>query len=258
MPVLVEYVSGNTLLHKLNPITKVMWSFAVVISCFMTEKPSLILSIFLINLAIAVYAKVFRHVFPVIKGLLIFSLFLILFQIFFVSDGRILFYAVPFLNIGRVTDLGLKLSIILVLRMLAMMSTIPVILTTTRMTDIVIVMVETLRVPYKYAFMLTTVLRFIPLYSSEMHQILQAQMSRGMHSDTRNPFGKFAIMVPLAIPLLAASIKKAEKMAISMEVRGFGSGPRSHLREVRMLLTDYIVLGILLLITATAVTAVII
>jgi energy-coupling factor transport system permease protein len=87
--------------------------------------------------------------------------------------------------------------------------------------------------------MFTTALRFIPTFIDEMSQIMQAQMSRGYNSDTRNPFKKLIIMIPLAIPLLVSSIKKTEKLAISMEVRGFGSGPRSHYREIKLTSADY-------------------
>jgi hypothetical protein len=63
-------------------------------------------------------------------------------------------------------------------RMLATVSTIPVLMMTTTMTDLAAVLVEKLKIPFKYAFMFITALRFIPTFSAEMDQIMQAQMSR--------------------------------------------------------------------------------
>jgi energy-coupling factor transport system permease protein len=137
--------------------------------------------------------------------------------------------------------------------MVATVSTIPILMMTTPMTDMIIVLVEKLKIPFKYAFMFITALRFIPTFMEEMEQILQAQMSRGYHSDTKNPFKKLVIVIPLAIPLLVSSIKKTEKMAISMEVRGFASGPRSYYRKVVMKKADYSTLAALAFIVLASV-----
>lgn len=242
MPAMVEYISKESLIHRLNPITKIIWTFVVLIVCFMFDQPLFIFAVFLSNLVFAALSGIIKQVFPVVKALFMFSLLLILFQIFFVTDGNTLFYAIPWFNTGRITDLGLDLSLVMALRMLSTVSTIPILMMTTPMTDIVVVMVEKFKIPFKYAFMFITAIRFIPTFLEEMDQILQAQMSRGYHSDTKNPFKKFVIILPLAIPLLVSSVKKTEKMAISMEVRGFGTGTRSHYREIKMGNRDYCVI----------------
>jgi energy-coupling factor transport system permease protein len=78
-------------------------------------------------------------------------------------------------------------------------------------------------------------------------------MSRGYNSDTRNPFKKMVIVIPLAIPLLVSSIKKTEKMAISMEARGFASGPRSSFRRIVMRKMDYAALIVLVIAISSSV-----
>lgn len=251
MSAMVEYIHKNSLFHKLNPVTKILWTFAVIVFCFMFDSPAVMFGVFLSNLAVAAASGIMKEILPVVKGLFFFSLLLILFQIFFVTDGNIIFYVIPYFNIGGITDIGLSLSLVMSLRMLGTVSTIPILMMTTPMTDIVVVMVEKMKFPFKYAFMFITALRFIPTFIEEMDQILQAQMSRGYHSDTRNPFKKLVIIVPLAVPLLVSSIKKTEKMAISMEVRGFGAGPRSHYREIKMKSTDVAVIFSFMIIIGT-------
>lgn len=243
MSVMVEYVHGKSLLHRLNPLTKLIWTFLAIALSFMFSSPQAIFCIFLSNIAAAAACGVIKQLLPAIKGLLIFALILILFQIFFVTEGRTLFYLIPFVNIGRVTDTGLQMSLVMATRMLATVSPIPVLMLTTPMTDIVVVMVEKLKVPFKYAFMFITALRFIPSFMAEMEIILQAQMSRGYVADTRNPIKKVMIVIPLAVPLLVSSVKKTERMAVSMEVRGFGSGPRSSYRKIDITGIDYAVLA---------------
>jgi len=241
---MVEYIQSDSLFHKLNPITKLLWTFAVLI----LNDPIAIFVILFSNLLIASVSGIIKQILPVIKALFIFSFILILCQIFFVNEGKTLFYAIPYFNLGKVTDIGLDMSLVMSFRMVATVSTIPILMMTTPMTDMVVVLVEKLKIPFKYAFMFITALRFIPTFMGEMEQILQAQMSRGYHSDTKNPFKKLIIIIPLAIPLLVSSIKKIEKMAISMEVRGFASGPRSNYRKVSMNTYDYYAISVFIII----------
>lgn len=248
MQAMVEYIQKDSPFHKLNPITKILWTFAVLIISFIFNDPLSIFVILLTNLVVAAVSGIIKQVLPVVKALFIFSFILILCQIFFVDSGNTLFYVLPFINAGRVTDIGLKMSLVMSFRMVATVSTIPILMMTTPMTDMVVVLVEKAKIPFKYAFMFITALRFIPTFISEMEQIMQAQMSRGYHSDTKNPFKKLVIVIPLAIPLLVSSIKKTEKMAISMEVRGFASGPRSSYRKVVMTSADYMVIAAFILI----------
>lgn len=247
MQAMVEYIQKDSPFHRLNPVTKLLWTFAVLIMCFIFNDPLSIFIILLSNLAVASISGILKQVLPAVKALFIFSFILILCQIFFVNEGKTLFYVIPYLNVGEVTDIGLELSLVMSFRMVATVSTIPILMMTTPMTDMVIVLVEKLKIPFKYAFMFITALRFIPTFMGEMEQILQAQMSRGYHSDTKNPFKKLVIIIPLAIPLLVSSIKKTEKMAITMEVRGFASGPRSSFRKIVMTATDYMVIALFVL-----------
>ncbi|MDP4182151.1 MAG: energy-coupling factor transporter transmembrane component T [Bacillota bacterium] len=253
MPAMIEYIQKDSFFHRLNPITKILWTFAVLIISFLFSSPLPIFAILLSNILIALVSGIVKQVLPVMKALFIFSLLLILFQIFFVNDGKTLFYAIPFFKIGKITDIGLNMSLVMSFRMVATVSTIPILMMTTPMTDLVVVLVEKLKIPFKYAFMFITALRFIPTLMGEVEQIMQAQMSRGYNSDTKNPFKKIVIVIPLAIPLLVSSIKKTEKMAISMEARGFASGPRSYYRKITMKKADYAALIALLVVISLSV-----
>jgi len=185
MPAMIEYIQKDSFFHGLHPITKILWTFGVLIMSFLFSTPLPIFVILLSNILIAVAAGIIKQVFPAIKALFLFSLLLIAFQIFFVTEGKTLFYAIPFTNIGKVTDIGLSLSLVMSFRMVATVSTIPILMMTTPMTDMVVVLVEKLKIPFKFAFMFITALRFIPTLLGEVEQIMQAQMSRGYNSDTK-------------------------------------------------------------------------
>ena len=94
-------------------------------------------------------------------------------------------------------------------------------LSVTKMGDLANACVEVLHVPYRYAFTFTTALRFVPVFSQEMTAIMEAQTARGVEYDTRNPFRKLRLMLPMCVPLLVSSVGKTDATALAAEQRGF-------------------------------------
>ena len=50
---------------------------------------------------------------------------------------------------------------------------------------------------------------------------MEAQTARGVQFDTRNPFKKMSLMLPVCIPLLVTSVGKTDATALAAEQRGF-------------------------------------
>ena len=229
MSVVASYIPRDSFVHRLSPLTKLFWSFLLMtISCFFRD-PLVLAGLFISIVLVALAAGILREMFPVFKGLLFIAGLFILFQIFFITDGKVIFTLIPGTNFGRITDVGLLGCLAMGARMIVIAASFPVLMGTTQIKDLVVVLVEKLKIPYPYAFMFVTSLRFVPTFMQEMDQIIQAQSSRAHRLDNRNFIKKFLSICPLAIPLMVTSVKKAERMAISMETRGFGVGKRTNL-----------------------------
>ena len=91
----------------------------------------------------------------------------------------------------------------------------------TRMNDLCNALVKRLHLPYRYAFIVTTAFRFVPIFATEFHDIQDAQKARGVDFDTKNIFRKLGLIAPLCVPLLVSSLKKVDVSAMSAEMRGF-------------------------------------
>ncbi|NLI91269.1 MAG: energy-coupling factor transporter transmembrane protein EcfT [Peptococcaceae bacterium] len=245
---LTEYVQGNSFIHRLHPLTKILWTLVVLFLSFLTSNPVFILVLLGLNVVIAFLSGLLSKMLPVFKGLIFFSLILILCQIFFVEEGKTIVYLFPFAKMGRITDQGLLLSLVMSLRMITTVSTIPILMMTTRMTDLASMLTGNLKLPYSYVFMFLTALQFIPAYFSEMQRILKAQMARGYESDTKNLIRKIRIIIPLAVPLLVMAVRRVQTRAVSMEIRGFGRKGRSNFRIIKPQKPDYVV-TLLMLVT---------
>lgn len=94
-------------------------------------------------------------------------------------------------------------------------------LSVTQMSDLSGVLVQRLHVPYKYAFTLTTATRFIPVFADSLSGIMEAQTARGVAFDTKNPFRKLGLILPLCMPLLISSVGRIHDTAAAAEMRGF-------------------------------------
>ena len=226
----LDYVPGSTPLHRLHPLVKMAAAFLLCVSCFLSENLLYVLGIVGLNLLMGYMAGIFRRSLKMLGSLLKFSLLLFVVQIFFVGEGRVL-VALPFHL--SITDRGLAFSLLFVLRLLAATMPLTLMLSLTQMNDLSNALVDSVGIPYKYTFALTTALRFIPLFASEMQGIMQAQMARGVEFDTRNFFKKVSLLLPLCVPLLLSSVRRVESEAIAVELRGFscrqrGNGYKRH------------------------------
>jgi energy-coupling factor transport system permease protein len=153
-----------------------------------------------------------------LKTLAKFSVFIFLLQVLFVRGGNAII-TLPF-NFS-ITDEGIYLAFLVSLRLLAATMPLALMLSITQMNDLSNVLVLRLGIPYKYAFTLTTAMRFIPIFAGEMSGIMEAQASRGVELDTKNFCKKMRLILPLCVPLLITSVKKIEGSAIAAEIRGF-------------------------------------
>lgn len=109
----------------------------------------------------------------------------------------------------------------LVLRLIGATMPLALLLSVTQMSDLSGVLVQRLHVPYKYAFTLTTAIRFIPVFADSLSGIMEAQTARGVEFDAGGIVRKVRLMVPLCVPLLVSSVRKTNSAAIAAEVRGF-------------------------------------
>jgi energy-coupling factor transport system permease protein len=94
-----------------------------------------------------------------------------------------------------------------------------------------------LGVPYEFAFILTTAMRYVPLIGQKIRSIIDAQTSRGI--DLRFRLKNLGNLAAILMPLLVQSFLLSEHLAIAMESRGFGRKGRSMRREYRLRIWEY-------------------
>ncbi len=240
---LLDYVPGNSFLHRLNPITKLASAFLYGIVCILCD--SVVMECILIALMIGVSAATGLAVRAVklTQRLIVLGLLMFVLQLFFVRTGSPLITLRGFVLI---TTGGMHSALLLSLRVVATMLPLMLLFAITQMNDLCNALVKRARLPYRYAFIITTAFRFVPLFSTEFHEIEDAQRARGVDFETKNIVRKVRLIAPLCVPLLVSSLKKVNSSAISAELRGFELRNRhSGYKEYPFSARDAVVIAVL-------------
>lgn len=245
---LLDYSAGRTVIHRLNPLVKIVLSLGICVSAFLSDNFGFLVALLVIDVGIGLLGGIRQKTLKLLMGLVGICSFLFVLQVLFIRSGTPVFLFV--------TDEGLRTGGLVALRLMVATMPLALMLALTQMNDLAGALVKRARLPYKYAFALTTALRFIPVFSDEMGAIMEAQTARGIEFDTRNPLRKLRLMLPLCAPLLITSVGRTEQAAMSAEVRGFylrdrTSGVRDypfHVADagVALLAVLLIVIGVLL------------
>ena len=87
-----------------------------------------------------------------------------------------------------------------------------------------------LKFPYSLAFSLSLAFRFVPTMATETQIITDAQKSRGHRIEEGGVIKKIRNLIPLLVPLLMNSIRRAFHVAEALETRAFGAtkSPQSY------------------------------
>jgi energy-coupling factor transport system permease protein len=101
-----------------------------------------------------------------------------------------------------------------------------------------------LGVPDKFAFATDLAFRFIPSLGQDFQLTMDAQKARGYELERIGGglVQQIRNMAPLMIPLVVGSILRSEEIIDAMDLRGFGTGPRTWLEELRFQPLDYVVI----------------
>ena len=215
---LLNYVPGDSFLHRLNPITRLLSAFLFGVSCIMCDSVLVEILLIIFMIVISAICGLLERALKLTKTLLILGILMFVLQLFFVRQGD------PLVTIGSftlITTGGLNSAFLLSFRVIGTMLPLMLLFAFTRMNDLCNALVKKAHVPYRYAFIVTTAFRFVPLFSEEFHEIQDAQKARGVDFDTKNIIRKVQLIAPLCVPLLVSSLKKVDSSAISAEMRGF-------------------------------------
>jgi len=103
-------------------------------------------------------------------------------------------------------------------------------------------LVQQWHAPYRFAYGTLGALRIVPLVAADWSAISAARRIRGI--EPRNPLGRARSFGGLLLVMLVSAVRRAERMALAMDARGFDAGVRrTSYRPISLGAPDVVVLA---------------
>ena len=158
------------------------------------------------------------------------------------------------LGIFSVTEGSLTGGVATGMRAIAMAIPMVLVLSTTSPSDLGSALSQQLRVPHRFVLGALAGMRLLGLLVEEFTTLKLARRARGV-GNFGSPLQRLKANLGQVLALLVQAIRRAGRLAITMEAKGFGVGPRSWLRTPRFDKRDLLVLAVGLGIGTLAVAA---
>lgn len=234
-----QYYPAKSFVHKMDPRSKLLALIAFIVLLFVSNNFYSLFACAIVIFAAIIAARVpFGNVLRSVKGIIFILLFTAILNLFFYSGEHLLTPESWFIKIYRE---GVIFTVFLIFRLffLVMASSVLTLTTTpVELTD----GIESLLKPLKFikfpvhelALIMSIALRFIPTLIDETNRIISAQKARGADFESGNIFKRIKAIVPILIPLLISSFRRAEELGDAMDARCYsGSKNRTKYKKLK-------------------------
>lgn len=250
-----QFIDTGSFLHKLDPRTKLLSLIAFIVFVFVAGNflslgllsIILLVSIFSSKIPVKMYLKNLKAILPIL-------IITALLNVFYTDNGMILLDWWIF----TVTTGGVFRALFMAARIILLILSSAVLSYTTSPTSLTGA-IESLLKPLKYiglgnavhtmAMTMTIALRFIPTLIEETEKIMNAQKARGANLDSGNVIQRVKALLPILIPLLISSVRRAYELAEAMECRCYNGGEgRTKYRLMRYSMLDFVAAVVLMVV----------
>ena len=243
-----QYFPGNSVIHRLDPRTKLLLLIAYIVALF-TASGWVGYGICLVFLAVCIAVSRIRLKAFVrgMKPLLFILIFTALLNIFFTQGETVLasFWRVTITLEGvlRAGMMLLRILLLITCTFLLTYTTSPISLTDGL--ESLLSPLKVIKLPvHELSMMMCIALRFVPTLIEETDKIMSAQKARGADFETGKLTDRVKALVPILVPLFVSAFRRADELATAMECRCYHGGEgRTKMKLLRYRLWDYEAFG---------------
>lgn len=212
------YVKKDSIIHDVDPLTKLLFVFVSVAVTYILPNHTFVIGVLTFTLLLLLIGKVIHAILPIIGLSFVLILSIIIVQGFFHPDRTTVLGTIGPLTIYKE---GFSFALLLTLRVLNMVCAFGVLILTTKPDDLVDSLIRKGLSP-KIGYVLLSVLQIIPQMIATKNRITDAQRSRGMETEG-NLFTRLQSFIPLLSPVVLSSLSDTRERSIALEIRGFNS-----------------------------------
>ena len=248
-----QYIPGESIIHKVDPRTKIILIFFMMIIVFIANSLASFIMVATFITIIIFYTSIpIKYIFKGLKPVLFVIVLTAIINAFTVPGRVIVDFKIinityeGLLLAGKMTA---RISLLIITASILTLTTTPIALTDG--IEKLMKPLNRIKVPvHEIAMMMSIALRFIPTLIEETDKIMKAQASRGADFDTGNVFQKAKSYIPVLVPLFVSSFKRADELAMAMISRGYrGSVGRTKMKQLKYSINDLKVLLIFIMFT---------
>ncbi|MFX0199540.1 MAG: energy-coupling factor transporter transmembrane component T family protein [Candidatus Hodarchaeota archaeon] len=233
-----DYTPQDTLIHALDPRTKITYALTVLTLSLLTTNLLPLLILFLVQLPLVWMARIGKKWKLTIQGLTLLVIIVVVLNVFLFQQSS-----------THPTSTGIAIAF----RIYASFTVLNLLFLTVNPDDLSQA-IQKLGAPYSFAWTLSTAYRFVPILGAEARTVKEAQLSRGLQIDKGNVLSRLKKTLPLLIPLFASALRRAQELAEAMEARAWNPKmKRTYFYEISMSHVDFVLTGICFLIFALAI-----
>lgn len=257
-----QYYPGKSLLHKMDPRMKLVLTFAVIIFMFVCKSfASLTLVAAFTIVAVALSGVPLKVILKSLKPIFIILIFTAALNTFYthgtLEAGDSLWLGTTESKI-QIWDKGVYTAIFTMVRIIALVvisSLLTYTTTPTMLTDALERLLSPLKLVHikvhTLAMMMTLALRFIPTLIEEIERIMNAQKARGADLETGGLIERAKALIPIFIPLMVSSFRRAYELALAMTCRCYTGGEgRTRMKQMKLKGRDFVCLFVSIIVVA--------
>ena len=250
-----QYYESRSVIHNTDPRIKIILLILLIVFIFLA-KNSFALGFAVVSvLAVMLITKIpIKLYFKNMKAILPVLIFTAVLNLFYGESGKVL---LSFWKLQITTD-GVSRAVFMATRIILLIFISSALTYTTTPNDLTDA-IERLLSPLKYvglknavhtlAMMMTIALRFIPTLIEEAEKIMNAQKARGADLENGKLTERVKALIPILIPLLISSVRRAYELAEAMECRCYNGGEgRTRMKQMHLKGRDFAVFGVALVI----------
>lgn len=225
-----QYFHSNSIIHRLDPRTKMLLLILNIVFLFLTKNMYSLLVCAVLTITVMIISKVpAKMFFKNIKTILPIIIFTTAINLFYGNGGTVLLsfwhLTISTSGIWRAVYMASRIIILILLSSVLTYTTTP-----NDITDAIESLLSFLKIfglrtaVHMLAMMMTIALRFIPTLVEETEKIINAQKARGADLENGKLFDRIKALIPILIPLLISSVRRAYELAEAMECRCYNGG----------------------------------
>ncbi len=256
-----QYFPAKSVIHRADPRIKILVTLLLIVTLFMAGNFTALLLCGGFTIFSVLLTKIpFKMYLKTVKAIWVILFFTAILNIFYsTGEGDPLFkwkfISIYSEGIERAVFIAIRILLLLIISSALTYTTSP-----SELTDAI----ERLLLPLKFiglagavhifAMMMSIALRFIPTLIEETDKIMSAQKARGADMESGGLLKRAKALIPIMVPLLSSSVRRATDLAEAMECRCYNGGKgRTKLKQLHLVFRDWLILFFAVLLLAAVI-----